>query len=245
MKDTVKAQVMTMVKKMIDGKAEHRRAGKNIWERVGFNASISSGDLYGCLPVVSKGVETWQRTGSVIQPKHLLLRGVIAISNTEAKALGASIRLIVAATKGEKSYLALNTAKTDIANNLLDQEYSFNTAAPWANKVPYDGSPMRHTYPLNKEMLHVYHDKHIHLFSSYGENANQRSSDDTRRFIEFALKVPCPKKLTYEDDLDSDYPTNWAPFVCLGYTYPDGTDVPSITTPVVSSLHASLVFEDM
>lgn len=236
---------MTMVKRMIAGQAENKYAGKVVWDNIGFNSSISAGDLYGVLPKVIQGDKAWERSGAYITPKYLLLRGTIALNATEADSLGARVRLMVLSAKGEKSYLAVNTAGTDIANTLLDQGFTPNTAPPWANKTKYDGSPIRHLFPVNKDNLVVHHDKRYSLFSSYGSTANQHSGDDTRRFIEFTLKVKCPKKLVYEDALDPNYPTNFAPFICLGFTYPDGTTPSVVTTPILGNLHSTLIYEDV
>lgn len=238
MRDTTKAQVLTVVKRMISRTNEDKYSAKDVWNRVGFNSSVSAGDLYGVLPVVNRGDDEFQRTGSKITPKYLRLRGTVAIINTEASSLTPECRLMVLSSRSAKSYYALNqgTVKTDLSGRLLNDGQG--------NKLPYDGSAIRHFYSINKDDFTVHADKRIKLASSYGAISSQHSADDTRRFAHFDIKIKCPKHLIFEDSLDPNYPTNFAPFVCMGFTSPDDTGTFTVTTPIIGNMHASLVYED-
>lgn len=56
---------------------------------------------------------------------------------------------------------------------------------------------------------------------------------------EFTFKIPCPAKLKYTDD-QSEYPSNFCPFVAIGFTYMSGAE-PNDEAPlrVESNVHFS------
>nr|WPR18611.1 MAG: capsid protein [Chemarfal virus 231] len=57
-------------------------------------------------------------------------------------------------------------------------------------------------------------------------------------------EIPCPAKLLYSSVVDQ-WPSNFAPFFCLGYVQPDGNASPdTLITRVACSWVSHLDFED-
>lgn len=246
MKDTSKAQVLSLVKKMINRREETKVAGRNVWNAVNFNNSIGSSDLYGVLPPLSVGNESYQRDGSKVFPKYLILKGTLAIDKTEAYSDCMEVRLMVLSAKGSKSYYAINSGSTkaDFAGKLMNTHQ--NVSAPGSPPIcgPYDGTTAVHLMDINRDLFHVHADKKIKLCSSYGSTANARSSDDQLRYRDFTIKVKCPKVLDFEDNIDPLYPSNFAPFVCMGFTYPDGRAPSDLSVPLLANCQAFLYYKD-
>lgn len=223
---------------MISGAAETKYSGKNIWDNVGFNSSIGSGDFYGILPAVTQGVGSFQRSGKSITPKGLRFKGIVAISSGEADSLSLECRLLVLSPKSAKSYYALNqgSTKNTFVNNMID----FGNGT----KIAYDGTTPVHLMPVNTDLFRVHADKKIKLTSSYGATADEHSSHDPLRYAHFDIKVKTPTKLIYEDDIDTEYPTNFAPIVCLGFCVPASNATYAVTTPVHAHAQADLYYDD-
>jgi len=67
---------------------------------------------------------------------------------------------------------------------------------------------------------------------------------NTIKFFNFSLKVK-NKLLRYDSAVGSDVePTNYAPFICLGYTFLDGTSPDTVSTNVSLSYDSVLTYED-
>lgn len=245
MRDTQKAQVLTMVKRVLGRKEETKTAGKTIWNKTSFNNAIGSSDIYGVLPQVTNGAESYQRQGSKIRPTYLVLKGYVAIDVSQGNATTPEIRLFCLSAKSAKSYYALNqgSLKLDIANNLLD--YCNNTGTPGnpSVKTPYDGNPIPALLDVNREMFRVHADKRIKLANGYSPDTTQHQQDPIR-YRHFTIRIKCPQTLEFEDSLDPEYPTNFAPFVALGFCYPENISPSTILTPVTASLYSYLSYKD-
>lgn len=226
---------------MINDASETKHIAKDIWQRVGFNNSIGSSDMYDLLPPLSQGTGEYQRVGARVSPTYFTLKGQLAINTNEERSLVPELRLMVLNAKAYKNYVALNGAgiKLALANTLLE--------VGDGTKTSYDGSVIRHDYPINNDVFTVLHDKKYKLASSYAAVSNQRTADDTRRYVNFTLKVKLPKTLMYEDagGLGVTYPQNAAPFIALGFCYPDDTTPSDLLTPIIGNLHARMTYEDM
>jgi hypothetical protein len=62
--------------------------------------------------------------------------------------------------------------------------------------------------------------------------------------MKFSVKIPTPKVLKYSRNLDT-YPSNFAPFLCLGYVQPDGNASPdNLLTRVACNFVTHLDYED-
>lgn len=241
MRDTAKAQVATLVKRLISRSEETKLVCKSIVNKVLFNSGISgANEVYDVLPNLIQGVDNYQRIGDKVTPKSLTVRGTVAINFNEARSLTPEVHVFIVSHKSKKSYDALNAGtnagRAQIANELID--------AGDGSDIPFDGQVLPTLFPLNRKLLTVHAHKVLKLASSYGAAADQHSSDDTIRFKRFAVKIKCPKTLTYDSSISAIHPVNFAPVMMVGYVYPDGSFSEVLTTPVLVTAASTLYYDD-
>lgn len=241
MRDTAKAQMVSLVRKMISRSEETKMVAKSIVNNVLFNSGItSSTEVYDVLPNLTQGDDSWNRLGDKVTVKSLTVRGTVAINFNEARALTPEVHIFIVSHKSKKSYDALNAGssagRAQIVDELID--------AGDGTDIPFNGTVLPTCLPLNRKLLTVHAHKVLKLASSYGAAADQHSSDDTIRYKRFAVKIKCPKVFTYDQSISAIHPVNFAPVMMVGYVYPDGTFSEVLTTPILVTAASTLYYDD-
>lgn len=245
MKDAAKAQVISLMRKMISRSEETKYVGTVCTPKTNIPANItlnSMWDVLPPLPEVTDATTGHGRLGDRVTPKGLILRGYVGIDSNEARSLTPEVHVMVVSHKSKKSYAALeagtNAGKLEILSNLYDTGDG--------NAIGFDGTVPPTLFPYNKKSVNVLAHKRFKLASSYGATANEHSADDTKRWARFEFKLSCPKVFIYDNDLDAAQPTNFAPELIVGFTYPDDTP-PEVNTnkaPVVVYAASQLYYDD-
>lgn len=241
MKDTAKAQVISLMRKMISRSEETKMRCSGVWAGVQFNSAISGvADCYKALPDVVDGTANFNRIGERIKPKALVLRGTVAINYTQPNSIAPEVHLFVVSHKSKKSYSALNAASGAGYSEIVDNLYDFGNGT----NGPFDGTVPPTLYPLNTKTLRILAHKKLDLAVSTQASTSNRESSSDRRQRRFTIKLKVPSVLTYDESIDTSYPTNYAPVLMLGFTYPDGQSPSVIVTPVLASCTFTLLYDD-
>lgn len=228
---------------MIAREAENKCIGNAIEYNVLHNSPIGSADCRAIIPQIGPigiggaGVNTSaQRMGDRVKPKSLVVKGTVSLSLDSATTQrDIYVRVLILAQKDIKNGGQVNAGAVDTAHLLRT---GFVVAAQ--NQVAFQGYTMDHQYQVNKDKFRVYMDKRIKLTpaAATGIESNARySATWTYRFKQL------PASLTW-DEGSGDWANNFAPFLCLGYSYTDGTGPDLVTTKVVSNAYSRFEFED-
>jgi len=232
-----------VVRRMISSKAENKLIGTQVEANVLHNSAISAAD---CEPVImevqpldaSVGSTAQQRIGDRISPKSLKVRGLLSLNfDTTPPVSRADIyaRVIIASQKDVKTGAQVLGGSVDTAALLRP---GFGATA---DQVPFNGHPQELLYDINKDKFRVYYDKVI-KFTQVAETSVEAIPRYSARWSYSFKKLPA--SLTYDEN-NGDWCNNFAPFVCIGYAYSDGTAADVVGTKLRSNIYSQLQFEDL
>lgn len=207
----------------------------------GYNSSISStGDLVTCLPPVGQGTGQSQRIGQSIKPLKLVIRGYVvyaADSGLNARMLGG--RLFCLSDKTVSNYGVATSAGANY--NLLDVGGTSTT---------FDGTVARYEYPHNTDQFKFYADRKFKMLKPWGYTNLGSSSTNAIVSMHSSLYKPftitltqkqLPATLRYDQQLNVNFPVNFAPYIALGYcdllSYPADTVVTQMGMTFTSTLY--------
>lgn len=225
-----KAQLLTLVKKMINKSSETKRVGWVPFDHVSFNGAVNTlSDIYQVIGSMSEGTDYNQRIGDKIRPRSLTVKVMVGLNP-----LGGTI------TKDIRVRCMIGSFKSIKTNGQLA------LTAPFGQLLDYGGSAGPQMYlgdqvsalaPMNPNVVRSYGDKSCLLTQGTNEQ-------ETKNSHVFTFKVPVPATLHY-DDSTSAFPNNWAPFICLGYAHTDGSsaDYPA-PTRVNATCLVTMTYED-
>lgn len=213
-----------------------------------FNAPIASNaEIYPVLPQISQGTNSDNRVGDRIRPKRLRVDFVITVNGAYNSSQLNQVRLFVLQDKAIKNVLALKDIPltqtgTPIANQLIDYGGSVGQ---------FTGVPDVIMRRVNKQRYQVYKDRTIELIAGTGQTPQVINGyNGTQTFVsgqqcfKLSCVIPTPATLIYSAAADT-YPSNFAPFMCLGYVQPDGNAFPdNILQRVAVNFVAHLDYED-
>lgn len=214
------------------------------------NTAITSADCYPLLgSIYPEGTApagtspTQIRSLDRIKPKRLKVKGMISLNfgyqpNTFQNIY---VRILILSQKDIKN--------SGSVTGSVDSAHLLEAAAPGTanDQVPFKGNTQELLYPVNTNKFTVYMDKIIKLDSANtyitGGWTGPMPSYSKRWSYTFK-ESKMPKHLLFDAGSGNNV-NNFAPFVCLGYAYPDGTAPDAATTlRVVHSVHSELQFED-
>jgi len=115
----------------------------------------------------------------------------------------------------------------------------------------FTGTPSDIQKRVNRQRYQVFSDKTFEVCAGQGQTPQASNGyNGTQIFVSgqalwsWTIKIPTPATLNYSSSLD-EYPTNFAPFMCLGYVQPDGNALPdNILTRVAVMWNSHLDYED-
>jgi len=198
------------------------------------NSAISDADVRPILGSITQGVDDNQRIGDRVKPKSLSVRGVIGLNpenNPNNKPMIVTVMLL--GCKDKKTN-ALVQAGAGMADLLKPNIYG-------TEEVPWDGTTIRSTYPVNTEKFRVYYQRQFKICpGSLG--AGTREFDFVKwRHTFKASKMPA--SLTWDEGTGDDC-NNFAPFLVIGYCYTDGSAPDVLGTRLISQCHSEFIYED-
>jgi len=217
---------------MIGKEAENKTRGFNVEQNVLHNAAIGDGDVVPILGSIPEGTSSNERLGDRVRPKSLTVRGVIGLNpdyNPNNKPM--IISVYVLSCKDKKTN-ALVTAGAGLADLLKPN-------IGGTEQVPWDGSTMRSTYPVNSEKFKVHYAKQFRI-------APGSLAGGTREFDYVKWKYSfksLPASLTWDEGTGDDC-NNFAPFLAIGWCYTDGTAGTITEQRLTSCCFSQLSYED-
>jgi len=194
-----------------------------------YNAGIgSNSEISPLLPPISQGTNSNQRVGDKVRPKRMRVDVVVTTNGTYNSSQLNLVRLFFLQDKSIgfslalKDILATQTG-TPITTQLLDNGGSTSG---------FSGLPNQIMRRINRQRYTVFKDKILELISGTGQTPNNTNGyNGTQTFVSgqqctrFSVIIPTPKVLKYSEGLDQ-YPSNFAPFLAVGYVQPDGNASP-------------------
>jgi len=237
MKDTAKAQVLSLVRKMISRSDETKFVGHRIVNGP-FTAKINGGSqLFPVLPSIAEGTDYNQRLGDKVKIKRIRIYGYIAIDTAQTLGRTLDARLLVLSSKNVKTN---SKVQTDInISSMLDDGMT--------GGVPADGVSLANLAtlaPVNLNQFRVLHDAHYKLSSGEGGDASE-TCENPHQFAKFDFTIKHPVGLDFDAVANGTEPTNYAPFLTALYTLPNGSNPGE--TPGVAMLRVcaqSIVYYD-
>lgn len=243
MSDSTKAGVMSVVRRLLSKKAENHLVGTQVEANVHHNSAIGPADCEPVIPEISPmndaaGNTSQLRVGDRITPKSLKVRGLLSLDfGTTPPVSRADIyaRVIIATQKDVKTGAQVLAGAID-TGTLLKAGFGAT-----ADQVPFNGHPQELLYDINRDKFHVYYDKVI-KFSQVAETGVEAIPRFSAMWKYNFKKLP--STLTY-DESNGDWCNNFAPFVCIGYAYSDGSPADVVGTKLVSNIYSQFQFEDL
>lgn len=241
MKDTQKAGVLAVVRRLLAKNIENKVIGNAVEYNTVHNSSITAADCRPLIPEIppidsAAGSTAQQRIGDKIKPKRLKVSGVTSFSGVGLGQKDIYVRVLILAQKDIK------TGGSVLANN-VDVAHLLRPAIdPLNPQAAFGGYTMDLTYAVNTDKFRVYMDKvfKLHQCAESGvESIGKYSTRWSYTFKEGSL----PASLTF-DSGNGDWANNFAPFTCLGYAFSDGTAPDTVSTRVISNIYTHFEFED-
>lgn len=240
----VNAGVRSYVNRVIS-RNEETKFSSNQYSLTAFNSTISTNaDLITLLPTVTVGTAQNDRIGNKIRPIRLEITGYVSYytdaltSNTDAKMLGA--RLFCFQDKTTRSY----------ANSI----YNFNLLNLGGTSSNFTGTAMNWVSPHNKEQFIFFADRKMIIQKPFGttNNSSPTTSNaitgmDKSLFHPFKIvltKKHLPAIFQYDQADNLSYPTNFAPYMALGYCDLMGKSPDSTTNQLVMEFNSTLYYKD-
>lgn len=207
---------------------------------INFNSGISSsGDFYPLLPLISQGTDDYNRIGNKIRPTSLVVKVRVTLDGGINGSEIYEPRLLILSSRSSKDYLQ----KT----NAIDPSKLLDTGD---THVPYEGWAEDNMCRINHRDYVVHVDKVFSLVKPEGvtEGGAAGAGDQIvvgkQSWKDFTFRIATPKTLVYQDETQS-WPTNFAPYITLGYCQPDGNASPDrLTTGVHMQFLSYLSFKD-
>lgn len=212
-----------------------------------FNSGIDSvGDLQQIVPNIANGVEDNQRVGQQIRAKSMNIRGYIKLNindvNDSTKLPAVVARMMVVSMKTAPNFTEAQAQASKIGTLLKKG----------GTTVSFTGLLSDIHAPINTDVFTVHSDRKYYLNQSY-VNATGVSppstvlAQDVKNTVKFFnINVRCKNRLLkYDEDVSSDLlPTNFAPFILLGYSYLDGSAADTLSTNLGLQYISTFNYED-
>ena len=240
-----KKPALAKMVKQIMNRNEETKIATNQYGFTSFNSGISSsGDLQVVLPSVTQGVGQGNRVGSAITPIKLVIRGyVVYRCDTYQPAVMLGGRLFCFSDKTVSSYTVATSAGSNY--NLLDVGGTSSS---------FTGSAIQFEYPHNNDQFKFYMDKKFKMLKPWGYTntlgtsaTSAITSFNSTMYVPFKLTIPAskmPKMLKYDSTLSTSYPTNFAPFMALGYCNLENYSADVTPTQMAMEWCSTLYFKD-
>lgn len=213
-----------------------------------FNSTISTtSDYIQILPNCSSSVEENGRVGDKVTVNRYNVSGYIrfnpalgAMSTGSPGVCQVGIRMMILSLKKSQSWDLV----TSSANPLL------NLLRRGGTTVGYSGQIADLSNPINTDLFTVHHNKVFYMsqtFTGQTTAVGFYNTDIANQIKFFNFSMKCKKKvLSYDDDTNSGLlPTNYAPFMLIGYSYLNGQTADTVSTNLGAQIQSSLYYQDV
>lgn len=235
-RETMAMAVKKIVKAQIAREAENKQIGWAAELDTQHNSGITSADCYPLVQQISQGITAQSRVGDRVKPKSLKVRGIVSFNSDDCNtSQNVYVRVLILAQKNIKTGQAVASGGVD-TGRLLKPSL---VATPESS---FAGNTFDLLTPVNTELFRVYMDKIIKLApANVAGGGKEAMPMYSARWSKTFKQLP--SSFTY-DLGNGDWANNFAPFVALGYAYPDGTAPDTITTKLIHSVLSVLDYED-
>jgi len=211
----------------------------NLSDFTGFSSAITgTGEMYSLIPALNQGDGSFNRQGVQVYPKKLRVHlNIVSTQNNlkNADYMVYAFFLECPAVKDFANYTAVPIT------SLLDDGNGGHTS--------FDGTSQTSLYKINNQSFRVIRviKKRIIFNVPIGPSAGFASvaQDPSQDHHSVSLDIPLPKKFVYATEASS-YPTNYAPFMVLGFidnTW-NGDNAPGATESVQVQGRSELWYKD-
>lgn len=205
-----------------------------------FNSAITSpSEQYSLLPPLVQGVDSNQRIGDKVRPTSLRIDMYITANGLLTTSMLQRVRIFMLEDRTLKNFISLTASP--VATQLLDFGGFLGG---------FSGLPNTDLIRVNQRRYKVIRDKSITLCKGTGLTPGTGGLGGTQTFVgtqqyhKMSVKIPTPATLHYANPSDP-YPTNFAPFLLVGYTQPDGDVAPDVGVQKIAVQFSShLDYED-
>lgn len=239
------APMRAAVRRIVSRAQETKLCTALVENNVEHNSSVGVLDYYRVLPNLYQGVAEYQRIGDRVHPVSLTVRGTCAIDRTYVNGnRPICVRIMVLALKSARSWQMVQSQWPAATTRLLKMNDEGGT-----ENIAFSGSPNDLYYPVNRDLFQVLGERFIKLSAlnlpgnTPGVNSVEAAplNTITRSFNIHVRGLP--KTLSYGAASDTA-PTNFAPFISVGYAYMDGTGPDLVTTQVIMNVQSHLRYKD-
>lgn len=212
-----------------------------------FNNTISSADCYPLCPSITQGTGDYQRLGTRIRGKYIIVRGTVTLNdamNTGTGGFGSQsygpiiVRLLMLSCKA-----ATNNNQIGGLSNQVNMGCLIDDRIGTGATRQFTGNNYDVYAPLNKDLFKVWFDRKVKLVPQLADTASTASFLGQRTHS-FWCKIPAPANMTFDDTSSGNEPTNYAPFLCAGWAYmndktPGTVDQVPVHIEAISTLYFS------
>lgn len=201
----------------------------------------SSAEAYALIPPITLGDGDHQRTGNVIAPTKLTVKGFVSLLENATASAFLDVDIYILRHKSIKDV----RYETQLGNfaDLLNSGDGLN--------VGYDGSWTHSAMPINTSTYQLLKHKRIRLEKPWGDvNTYISSADESRAAYNtakhqknFSITVKMPKKLQYKSDADTT-PSMDYPFMVIGWNVPTNLDTTISQQIIKATATTHLYYKD-
>jgi len=202
----------------------------------------SSGEAYSLIPPIQIGDGDHQRTGNVIAPTSLTVKGFVSLLDNAVDSASIDVDIYILRHKAIKDV----RYETQLGNfaDLKNSGDGLN--------VGYDGSWTHSIMPINTTTYTQLAHKRIRLEKGWGDvntyislaaEARAAYNQAPRHQKSFSIKVKMPKKLQYKADTDTT-PSMDYPFMVIGWNVPSNLDTTSSNQIIKATATTHFYYKD-
>jgi len=224
---------------------EETKMSSNQYTLSSFNSGITtSADLLTLLPQVVVGTGQNDRIGNKIRPVRLEITGYVVYYTDSLAALN-DAKMI-----GGRLFCFQDKATRAYANSI----FNYNLLNLGGTGNSFTGTALNWVSPHNKEQFTFFADKKMTFMKPFGNTNNGTPSTsnaitgmDKSLFHPFKIVLTqkhLPAILQYDQGDSLAYPTNFAPYLALGYCDLMNRTPDSTTTQLAMEFNATLYYKD-
>lgn len=236
-KRAVKTNLKLAIKSYIAKSQETKQCSISL-PNTAFNSGISSfNELYAVIPALASGPGQTGRIGESVSPQKIVIRGYINYrANTQQSANEIIARLFCFQDKSVRSF----DQRANVSVDLLDNGGSGSQ---------FNGTLANMCSPHNNDQMTFFADKRHTFFKPFGFTNNgvlttaitSMNASLVYFFTITLTKKHLPAVFKYDG---SDYPTNFCPWIALGYASAQDDAPDTVNTQINMAYTSTLYYKD-
>lgn len=240
--------LVKIIRKVVGQEAETKQAYSQTGTTLlKFNSGITAvGDMIQILPNIAQGVAENQRIGNQIRAKSLKVKGFVKLDLNDLPDVSSLPNVIV-----RMMIVSMKTCPS--FGDAQGQAPKLGTLLKKGGTTSAFEGYLQDIYaPINTDVFTVHSDKRFYLSQSFLNAqgtlppSNYVAQDISKTVKFFNINVKCKNKLLkYDEDVNADVgPSNFAPFLLLGYAFLDGSSPDIVSTRVGLNIDTIFNYED-